>query len=74
MPSKEELKQRACAEIDARADKLINISRSILNNPEPGFREIKTSQLVASMFPEANIPYRDGLAITGVKAELRGGS
>lgn len=74
MPSKEELKQKACAEIDAKADKLINISQSILNNPEPGFREVKTSQLVASIFQEANIPYRDGLAITGVKAELRGGS
>ncbi len=74
MPSKEELKRRACAEIDAKADKLISISKNILKNPEPGFREVKTSQLVTSIFKEAGIPYRDGLALTGVKAELKGGS
>ncbi len=73
MLSIEELKSRVCDEIDARAEELVRISQTILQNPEPGFREVKTSQLVASLFKEAGVPYRNGLAITGVKGELKGG-
>jgi amidohydrolase len=74
MPSKEELKRRVAAEIDSRADEIINISKAILGHPEPGFREVKTSHLVAGKFAELGIPFRAGLAMTGVKAELTGGS
>jgi len=74
MPSKEQLKRRVLAEIDSRADEVINISRTILGHPEPGFREVKTSRLVAGKFAELGIRFRAGLAMTGVKAELIGGS
>ena len=74
MPSKDELKRRAFEEIDARADEIINLTQTILKNPEPGFRESKTSQLVASKFAELSIPFRAGLAMTGVRAELVGGT
>ena len=42
-----ELKTQACAQIDARRDDIIAIGETILRNPETGFREIKTEQLVA---------------------------
>ena len=73
MPSRDQLKSAVFKEIDSRADEIIRISRTILENPEPGFREVKTSALVASKFRELGIPYSDGIAITGVKGELKGG-
>ena len=48
MLTKEELKQRACATIDAAKDEIIGVAKEILANPEPGFSEIKTARLVAS--------------------------
>jgi len=74
MPSKEELKSAVCQEIDRHSDEIIAVARTILNNPEPGFREIKTSRLVMQKFAELGIPHRDGLAITGVKGAVQGGS
>lgn len=74
MPSKEELKARVCQEIDRKSDEIIQIAKTILDNPEPGFKEFKTSQLVAKKFKELDIPYRDGLAITGIKGMLNGGN
>ena len=74
MPSKEELKALVFSEIDSRAEEIIRISRTILENPEPGFREMKTSSLVSSKFRELGIPIREGIALTGIKGELKGGS
>ena len=72
--SKEELKRRAAEVIDARADELVGIARAILENPEPGFREVKTARLVAGKFAEMGLPARTGLGVTGVRADLPGGS
>ena len=36
MPSSDELKRIAFEEIDSRSDEIINITKTILNNPEPG--------------------------------------
>ena len=74
MPSKEELKALAFQEIDARADEIIGIAKTILKHPEPGFRETKTSRLVATKFAELGIAARSGLALTGVRGELLGGT
>ena len=74
LPSKEELKQRVFDAIDDRADQLVNLAQAILKNPEPGFREVKTSQLVCNTFAEMGIPFRSGLGLTGVRADLLGGS
>jgi len=35
--SKEELKRQVFDEIDARADEIVNLAKTILENPEPGF-------------------------------------
>ena len=72
--SKEELKKKASDEIDSRADEIVAIAKAILKNPEPGFREIKTAQLVAGKLAELGIPFRAGLAVTGVRADLIGGT
>ena len=74
MPSKEELKRLAFQEIDARSEEIVNLAKTILQNPEPGFRETKTSHLVSLKFAELGVPFRAGLALTGVRAELIGGT
>ena len=73
MPSREELKARVCSEIESRAEEMIRISRTILDHPERGFREVKTSRLVSSKLGELGIDFREGVALTGVVAELNGG-
>ena len=74
MPSKDQLKRQAFDAIDAKADELINLAQTILKNPEPGYREVKTSQLVCNAFAEMGIPFRSGLGLTGVRADLLGGN
>ncbi len=73
-PSREELKRRAMETIDSKAEELVSLSKTILANPEPGFRETKTARLVAGKFAEMGMPSRVGLALTGVRADLIGGS
>lgn len=70
MPDPQELKSLAMAAIDARSADLIGTAEHILNSPEPGFREQKTSRYVAGKFQEMGIPYQDGIALTGIKAVL----
>lgn len=74
MPTKEELKARVCREIDSRRNDIINVAETILRNPEPGFREVKTAKLVSEKFTELGIPHQTGIAITGVKGVMNGGN
>jgi amidohydrolase len=74
MLSRDELKARVISEIDAHADELINIATNILEHPETGFNEEKTSRLVIEKFRELRIRHRQDLAVTGVKGEVLGAS
>ena len=74
MPSKEDLKRQAFQAIDDRADEIVGLAQTILKNPEPGFRETKTSKLVANKFAELGIPFKAGMAMTGVRGEITGGT
>ena len=74
MSTTQELKERVCAEIDRRGDELVRIARSILDHPEPGFREHRTSSLVAERFREMGVPFEDGIGITGLKGVLHCGA
>ena len=51
-----------------------NIAKEIYNNPELGFKEEKASALVRRAFLELDIEYQYPIALTGVKATLRGKS
>ena len=72
MPSKEDLKRLASEIIDSKAENLIAIAQTILKNPEPGFRELKTAKLVAEQFGALGLQPRSGLAVTGVRADASG--
>ena len=74
MPTKEDLKIAVQEEIDRRGQELIQIARTILANPEPGFRETKTSRLVGEKFREMGIPFQGDIALTGLQGMLEGGA
>ena len=70
----QEMKSRVSAEIDRRGEQLVQIARTILGRPEPGFKEHGTARLVRDIFESYGIDHRAGIAITGVKGALPGGS
>lgn len=74
MLTKEEVKQRVCDAIVAGQDRLRALASSIMDEPELGYKEHKTSQKVQDMFTELGIPFTTGHAITGVKGRLQGGT
>ena len=73
MKTTEKLKAKIRGAIDRRRDWLIDIARTILDSPEPGFQEVKTARLVQESLYELGVPYEGGIAVTGVKGTLRGG-
>ncbi|MBQ2877010.1 MAG: amidohydrolase [Clostridia bacterium] len=70
--NRQELKELACKRIDEQAEKIFAIGEKILAHPEMGYREFDTSALVKEELSSLGIPYRDGLAVTGVKGNLAG--
>lgn len=67
------LKQKVCETIDAYADKIKAISESIADEPELGFKEVKTAAKVADFMRDLGLEPKTGLAINGVKARAHGG-
>ncbi len=68
----EDIKKIACDRIDSNADRLIRVSKDILANPETGFKEFKSSKIIASELSHLGIPFEDNIALTGIKATLHG--
>lgn len=68
----EELKKTVCAVIDEHREAIIGLGEKIWARPESGFKEHETARLVAGFFRDIGLPCREGLAVTGVRAELKG--
>jgi amidohydrolase len=71
--TKDELKARVLEAADRRAADIVEIGERIRRHPELGFKEVKTSRLVAEAFERVGLAPRTGLALTGVRAEAQGG-
>lgn len=54
-------------------DTIVRIRRQIHENPELGFQEFETAKLICKRLDELGIPYRSGIAKTGIVATLVGG-
>ncbi|MFX0067409.1 MAG: M20 family metallopeptidase [Candidatus Hermodarchaeota archaeon] len=52
-------------------DKVIQIRRQIHQYPELGFQEYKTSSLIQEHLEKLGVPFKSGIAETGVVAELK---
>ncbi len=68
-----EKERKVLGVIDENAEEIISIGRKILENPELGYAEHKTSKLACDVFDALEIPYEKDIAVTGVKAKLSGG-
>lgn len=68
----EQLKARACEAVEKNRDKIIAIGKSILKEPELGYKEVKTAQKVKDVFDELGYSYVDKQAVTGVIATAPG--
>ena len=70
--TKEELKAALCAAIEKRLEDIRAIGLSIAEEPELGYKEVKTSAKVQEAFDRLDIAYETGFGVTGVKARLAG--
>src|SRR5213593_62200 len=72
--TRDELKQRVNAVIEANAERIVALGERIRRQPELGFKEVKTAALVADVFREIGLAPKTGLALTGVRADVAGGA
>src|SRR5206468_271409 len=68
--TRDELKQRVNAAIEANAERIVALGERIRRQPELGFKEVKTAALVADVFREIGLAPKTGLELIGGKCEL----
>ena len=73
MSSCDALKKHVCETIDSARDRIVGIGEAIMDAPELGFKEYRTVDRVKETLEDLGLELEQGLAITGVKAVLRGG-
>ncbi|MBT5893004.1 MAG: amidohydrolase, partial [Chloroflexi bacterium] len=66
MAKRANLKSSLSSSINNRADELERIARDILDHPESGYREARTSKLVADWFSSNGMEVQTAIALTGV--------
>jgi len=66
------LKRRVFEAIDRRAEEIIGLGQRIRSHPELGFKEVKTARLVADTLGGLGLGPKEGLALTGVRADAAG--
>ena len=69
---KDLLKAKVCAAIDDSAAEIEALANSIADEPELGFKEVKTSAKVVDFFRNLGLKPQTGFAINGVKARAKG--
>ncbi|MFQ0992694.1 amidohydrolase [Gilliamella apicola] len=71
--TKEELKKKVCDAIANRKADIKSIAEAIWSEPELGYKEHKTAKKVENAFEKLGVPFKNKLALTGVKGRLKGG-
>ncbi|MCL1818057.1 MAG: amidohydrolase [Spirochaetaceae bacterium] len=69
---KEAARKEICEAIDRAEPVIKDYALSVFNEPEFGFKEVKTAAKTAAAFRALGLPVTEGLALTGVKAVLEG--
>lgn len=67
----EELKRILINEIDRCSEEVLELVKDIGYHPELGFKEVRTSGLVADYLRSCGYEVKENLALTGVKAKLK---
>lgn len=66
----EEARTRVKAAVENASQELINIGEHIWKNPEPGYREFKTSKFLVEKLQKLGLEVKTDLAITGFRADI----
>jgi amidohydrolase len=66
MVDRANIKSSFSSAINERSDELKRIARDILTHPESGYREFRTSQIVADWFRSVGLEVQTGIGKTGV--------
>lgn len=66
------IEQKIIHIIDSNKEKIIDFGRDIYFNAELGYKEFRTSKKFADFLKTLNLDVQENLAITGVKAYLKG--
>ena len=73
---KQQMKQAVIAAIDARREDILAISHEIYKNPETGYRDFKTTEVLAAALEKEGYTVERGIAYTGCRgraAEAKAG-
>lgn len=70
--TKAELKALVLETIDANRASVMEAAETIRKHPELGYKEYKTAQLIKDEFTKLGLTYEENLAVTGVKARVKG--
>jgi hypothetical protein len=71
--SKETIKQQVIEAIDAARPRILALGDELLHTPETAFKETRSSAIMRRELTSLGLPCRDGLALTGLRADLRSG-
>ena len=66
----EDIKKKVESNIDSNAEDLIGIAKDILEMPEPGYREFKTSKYTEKQFNKYGFTNVEKVSMTGLKVVL----
>ena len=68
----DQIKEKVCSVIEEHADDIMGHAKWLAENPELGFREKKSSKYIDDELHKLGFETETGLAVTGVKAYLKG--
>ncbi len=70
---KDELKRKAAEAIERRGDEIIAFGEELFHTAELGYKETETAKRIAEKLAGLGLVPKERLALTGVKARLKGG-
>ena len=71
--SKETIKQQVIEAIEAARPRILALGDELLHTPETAFKETRSAAIMRRELTSLGLPCRDGLALTGLRADLRSG-
>ena len=66
--TKEEMKEKAIAVIDKHRECYLTLGKTIYENPETGYREVKTTKLLADALETLGLKTDRNIAVTGCRS------
>ncbi|RDY26918.1 amidohydrolase [Romboutsia weinsteinii] len=67
---KNQIKKLCLEEIEKNKELIINAGKKIYENPELGYKEVKSTKIVADFFKDMGLDVEDNIAVTGCKVSV----